>query len=125
MPGWWSWPESTSFATDNRIAVCQTLGMIVMTILYPRTDDSNFDMDYYNSSHMPMVADALGDDCQGWGSATMADGNWAAMGWVVASSQEAMNAAMAEHGAKIMGDVPNYTNVQPEVLMGQIAGGSQ
>ena len=99
--------------------------MIVMTILYPRTDDSTFDMDYYNSSHMPMVADALGDDCQGWGSAAIADGKWAAMGWVVATSQDAMNAAMAEHGAKIMGDVPNYTNVQPEVLMGQITGGSE
>ena len=32
---------------------------------------------------------------------------------------------MAEHGAKIMGDIPNYTNVQPELLVGEVAGGSQ
>ena len=35
-----------------------------MTILYPKTEDSTFDMDYYTSTHMPMVAKAFGDGCQ-------------------------------------------------------------
>ncbi len=35
-------------------------------------------------------------------------------------SQEAFNAAMAEHGAEIIGDVPNYTNVQPELIVGDV-----
>ena len=99
--------------------------MIAVTILYPRTDDSTFDMDYYTGTHMPMLADALGDACQSWGAAAMADGKYAAMGWAVVASQDAFNGAMAEHGAKIMGDVPNYTNVQPELLVGEITGGSQ
>lgn len=99
--------------------------MIVVTILYPRTDDSTFDMDYYCATHMPMLAEALGDDCQGWGAADIAEGQYAAMGWAAVSSGEAFGAAMAEHGAKIMGDVPNYTNVQPELLVGEVAGGSQ
>lgn len=99
--------------------------MIAVTILYPRTDDSSFDMDYYCATHMPMLAEAFGEHCQGWGAANIAKGNYAAMGWAVVDSQEAFNAAMAEHGAKIMGDVPNYTNVQPELLVGEIAGGSQ
>ena len=99
--------------------------MIAVTILYPQTDDSSFDMDYYTSTHMPMLAEALGDDCHGWGAATINDGKWAAMGWAVATSADTFNAAMAEHGAKIMGDVPNYTNVRPEMLIGEIAGGSE
>jgi uncharacterized protein (TIGR02118 family) len=99
--------------------------MIAVTILYPQTDDSSFDMDYYTSTHMPMLAEALGDDCHGWGAATIDNGKWAAMGWAVATSADAFNAAMAEHGAKIMGDVPNYTNVRPEMLIGEIAGGSE
>lgn len=99
--------------------------MIAVTILYPRTDDSTFDMDYYTGTHMPMLADALGDACTGWGAAAIGDGKWAAMGWATVESQDAFNAAMAEHGAKIMGDVPNYTNVQPELLVGEITGGSQ
>lgn len=98
--------------------------MIVVTILYPQSEDSTFDMDYYTATHMPMLAEAIGDACQGWGAATIDNGKWAALGWATVSSKEAFDAAMAEHGAKIMGDVPNYTNVRPELLVGEYAGGS-
>jgi len=99
--------------------------MIVMTILYPRTDDSTFDMDYYVGSHMPMFAEVLGDACGGWGAIDVPAGKYAAMGWIMATSQDELNATLAEHGAKIMGDVPNYTNVQPETIVGEVTGGSQ
>ncbi len=95
--------------------------MISVTILYPKTDDSTFDMDYYTSTHMPMLADALGDDCTAWGASTIKGGDYAAMGWAMVTSQEAMDSAMKEHGAKIMGDVPNYTNVAPQMLIGDVA----
>lgn len=98
--------------------------MLVITILYPRTDDSTFDMDYYTSTHMPLFADVIGDACQGWGAAAIARGKYAAMGWVMVTSQDAFNAAMGARGAEVMGDVPNYTNVQPELLIGEYAGGS-
>ena len=98
--------------------------MYVMTILYPKTDDSTFDMDYYTSTHMPMLAEALGDDCHGWGAVALTGDEYAAMGWAMITSPEALNTAMAEHGAKIMADVANYTNVQPTTLMGEYAGGS-
>ena len=99
--------------------------MLVVTILYPRTDDVTFDMDYYNATHMPMLADALGDDCHGWGSATVASGKYVAMGWAMATDQAAFDKAMGEHGAAIMGDVANYTNAAPEMVIGEAAGGSQ
>ena len=98
--------------------------MLVITILYPRTDDSTFDMDYYTGTHMPMFAEVLGDACQGWGAAAIPAGNYAAMGWAMVTDQDAFNGAMAEGGAKVMADVPNYTNVQPELLVGNYAGGS-
>ncbi len=99
--------------------------MLAVTILYPRTEDSTFDMDYYTSKHMPMLAESLGDACQGWGAASIAAGKYAALGWAMVSDQAAFDAGMAAHGAKIMGDVPNYTNVQPELLIGEVTGGSQ
>jgi uncharacterized protein (TIGR02118 family) len=99
--------------------------MIAVTILYPKTDDSTFDMDYYTSSHMPMFAEVLGEACQGWGAVTLTSGKYAAMGWAMVTSQDAFDAAMATGGAKVMGDVPNYTNVKPELLIGEVAGGSQ
>lgn len=99
--------------------------MQVITILYPRTDDSTFDMGYYTSSHMPMFAEAVGDACTGWGAATIADGKYAAMGWMTVTDQASFDAAMKEHGGKVIGDVPNYTNVRPEMLVGEVTGGSQ
>jgi uncharacterized protein (TIGR02118 family) len=99
--------------------------MLAVTILYPRTEDSTFDMDYYTSSHMPMFAESFGDACQGWGAANIAAGKYAAMGWLVVTDQAGFDAAMGAHGAKIKGDVPNYTNVRPEMLIGEITGGSE
>ena len=99
--------------------------MIVATILYPRTDESTFDMDYYVNSHMPMFGECLGDACQGWGAVAVPAGKYAAIGWASITSQDALNETLAEHGAKIMGDVPNYTNVSPDMVVGEVAGGSQ
>jgi uncharacterized protein (TIGR02118 family) len=98
--------------------------MICMTILYPKTDDSTFDMGYYTSTHMPMVAKAFGDGCQGWGAMDVTSGKYSAMGWVMIDSMDTFNNAMAEHGQAIMADVANYTNQQPEVVMGEVSGGS-
>ncbi|MGF1597153.1 MAG: EthD family reductase [Acidimicrobiales bacterium] len=96
--------------------------MISVHILYPRSDESStFDMDYYTATHMPMLADALGDACEAWGATAVADGPWQAIGWARVESQDAFNAAMAEHGAAIMADVANYTNVAPELVIGTIA----
>jgi uncharacterized protein (TIGR02118 family) len=94
--------------------------MISVHILYPKTDDSTFNMDYYTSTHMPMLADALGDACVAWGASTVKAGPWEAIGWATVESQEALDAALGEHGAAIMGDVPNYTNVTPQMVVGDV-----
>lgn len=97
--------------------------MIHMTILYPSADDATFDMDYYTSSHMPMVAKAFGDGCKGWGAASVTTDQHIAMGWFSLDGMDTFNAAMAEHGAAIMGDVANYTNQQPDVILGEVTSG--
>jgi uncharacterized protein (TIGR02118 family) len=93
--------------------------MISVYILYPKADDSTFDMDYYTSKHMPMFAEALGEACHGWGvSATR--GKYHAVAWAMVESKEHFDAAMAEHGGSILGDIVNYTNTQPEMIIGDI-----
>ncbi len=94
--------------------------MITLAILYPKTDDSHFDMDYYTTKHMPMLAESLGAACHGWGASAVTSGKYACMGWAMIESAEALGAAMTEHGAKIMDDVANYTNVQPELIVGDV-----
>ena len=98
--------------------------MLIVTILYPKADGSSFDMDYYTSTHMPLFAEVLGDACQGWGAATIDDDKHHALGWAMVESKEAFDAAMASGGGKVMGDIPNYTSVAPELIVGTYAGGS-
>ncbi len=43
-----------------------------------------------------------------------------AVAWTMVDSQDAFNAAMGEHGAEVMGDVANYTNSQPELVIGDV-----
>jgi uncharacterized protein (TIGR02118 family) len=93
--------------------------MISVLILYPKSDDSTFDMEYYTGKHMPMLAEAVGEACQGWG-VSQPGAKYHAVGWLMADSQEAFDAAMATHGAGIIGDVPNYTNASPELIVGQV-----
>lgn len=89
-------------------------------ILYPKSDDTTFDMDYYATKHMPMLADALGDDCHGWGVQASHGDQYHCIGWATVSNMEAFGAAMNVHGAAIMGDVPNYTNVRPTLVTGDV-----
>ena len=70
---------------------------------------------------MPMLADALGDACTGWGASSSAAGPWMAIGWATVTDMASFNGAMKEHGGKIMADVANYTNVAPEMVIGDVA----
>jgi uncharacterized protein (TIGR02118 family) len=94
--------------------------MISVLILYPKSEGSSFDVDYYSSTHMPMFADALGDACQGWGIVATHGDDYHAVGWAMVESMEAFGAAMKERGGAVLADVPNYTNVQPKMLTGDV-----
>ena len=76
--------------------------MYCVQIMYPKTDDSTFNMEYYTSTHMPMVAEAVGDACQTWGAMTVTSGDWEAIGWIIVSSEDDWNAALAAKGGDIM-----------------------
>lgn len=99
-------------------SACDSLQMIRVTFLYPKTDESTFDMDYYISTHMPMLAAALGDDCKSWGADKVISGPYEAIGWALVSSAEAFGAATAN--GEISTDVSNYSNVRPDVVMGDV-----
>ncbi len=40
--------------------------------------------------------------------------------WMMVDNKGAFDAAMAEHGAKIMADVANYTNATPELVVSDV-----
>lgn len=96
-----------------------------VVILYPKTDDSHFDMEYYTSKHMPMFAEALGEVCQGWGVIEPMGNDYHAIAWAMLSDMGQFGEAMKERGGPVLTDIPNYTNTKPQMVMGAVVGGTE
>ena len=101
--------------------------MIKVSVFYPNTDGSSFDMDYYCNSHMPMVREKLGDACKDTaiegglgGGATDAPPTYVAMGQLYFDSVEDFQSFFGPHAEAIMGDIPNYTNIEPVIQVSQV-----
>ena len=102
-------------------------GMIKVTILYPNGDGKKFDMEYYSSKHMPMVASLLGDSLKryeidkGIGGRTPNDPiPYLAIGYLYFDKLSAFQNSFGPHAEKIRGDVANYTNIQPVVQISEV-----
>jgi len=101
--------------------------MIKVSVMYPKTESSHFDMDYYLKTHMPMVSEKVGDACKqvsvDQGMAGGAPGEapaFEAMAHMLFESVEAFQASFGPHAKTLMGDIPNFTNVQPSVQISQV-----
>lgn len=103
--------------------------MIRVTVLFPKTSDSHFDMDYYLNKHVPMTKanlQSLGFPVEAQvdeGIASVTSGEpapYAAVGYLIFEKIEDLQYGLATHGAKIMSDIPNFTNVQPQIQIGSI-----
>lgn len=106
--------------TIGTLRCAKLSAMFRVSILYPKTDGATFDHDYYRTSHMPLVAGKLGDVCTEWSADQVLDGPYEAIGYLWVNDLEKFGSTMAEHGAEIMGDVPNYTTITPQLVVSQI-----
>ena len=102
-------------------------GMTKVSVLYPAGEGKTFDMDYYCNKHIPMVAGLLGDAVkgasveQGIGSGEPgAPAPFAAMGNIYFDSVEDFQNSFGPHNDQIMGDLPNYTNIEPILLISEV-----
>lgn len=101
--------------------------MIRITILYPRTPETHFDFDYYLSVHMPLSIARLGHAMKGisvervepLGDPFPQPEHYAVCSFTC-SSLEAYQAAFYPHMDELQGDMTNYTNSQPIILLGRI-----
>ena len=100
--------------------------MIKVSVFYPNSPGSSFNMEYYLTRHMPMVGEKLGAACK---SVAVEEGlgglppgtaaPYSAICHLGFDSVQAFEAAFGQHGEAIVADIPNYTNVQPVI---QISG---
>src|SRR5215213_7647521 len=106
--------------------------MIRVTVLFPKTSDSHFDMEYYLSKHVPMTKSKLqslgipveAEVDEGMGTLTGEPVPYAAIGYLLFEKMEDLQNGLATHGAEIMADIPNFTNVQPQIQIGSIVFGA-
>jgi len=101
--------------------------MIKVSVMYPNSSDTTFDIEYYCNTHTPMVGELLGDALKSssvdYGVAGGAPGEVAAfiaMGHMTFDSVESFQKSFGPHAEKIMADVPNYTNTQPQIQISEI-----
>jgi uncharacterized protein (TIGR02118 family) len=95
--------------------------------MYPAGEGATFDRDYWLQTHMPLVANALGDKLERWEADICLDGGdgagtppFLAIAHMFFDSVETFQAGMAEKGGEILGDIPNYTNTNPQLLVSEV-----
>jgi uncharacterized protein (TIGR02118 family) len=104
--------------------------MIRVTVLFPKTSDSHFDMDYYLSKHVPMTMEKLrstgatvsGTVDEGLGNLMMPEEPtpYAVVGTLLFEKMEDLQNGLARHGSEIMADFPNFTNIQPVIQVNKV-----
>ncbi len=100
---------------------------ITITVLYPNTQGSRFDLDYYMQSHKPLVEKSWGGKgmtsfkaLKGAGTASPATpAPYQVIAVIGFESLEAFQAAAKQSGAAVMGDIANFTDVTPVVQINE------
>lgn len=102
-------------------------GMTKVSVLYPNGEGKTFDMDYYCNKHIPLVGELLGDNLKGatvekglGGGAPGSPAPFAGMGNMYFDSVEDFGKAFGPHAEKIMGDLPNFTNIEPVIQVSEV-----
>jgi len=101
--------------------------MIKVNVMYPYSEGARFDHAYYRDRHMPMVKARLGSACAYYtiekgltGRAPDAPPAFVAICAFVCESVEGYQSALQEHGAEILADIANYTDIAPVIQISEV-----
>ena len=101
--------------------------MIKVSVMYPNVAGGRFDMEYYLKNHMPLVQERLGPALKGMavekglsGEEPGSPAAYVAMGHLLFDSAEAFHASFAPHAQAILGDIPNYTDIEPSIQISEV-----
>ena len=83
--------------------------MIRVSVMYPKSEGSTFDMEYYKTTHMEIVDRTI--QPTRWEIDEGMDGPYMAIGHLFFDSPEAMQASMGDAG-EALADIPNFTNAE-------------
>lgn len=102
-------------------------GLIKVSVMYPFAEGKKFDMDYYETKHMPMVAGYLGSNLVKYtiekGIASGIPNQplpYAAIGIFYVKKLEEYQAAITPNRDAIRADIPKYTDIAPIILVSEV-----
>lgn len=101
--------------------------MIKVTVMYPNESGKRFDENYYLNSHIPMVQRLLGPmglvrgevDKGVSGTDPNAPPDYIIIGHLYFNTADEVHAAFTTHAREIMGDIPNYTDIRPQIQISE------
>jgi uncharacterized protein (TIGR02118 family) len=115
------WAKYHAASLDATTSKLRERTMIKVSFLYPYRENGRFDIDYYCNTHMPMVAEKLGDALKGWsvdvGLAAGPAPAFVAIGHTLFDSVDAFKAAIQPHGKLFAADLPNYSDGDPPIVL--------
>lgn len=91
--------------------------MIKVSVLYPKSEGSTFDMEYYKTTHMEIVDRTMKP--AKWEIDSGIDGPYMAVGHLYYESMEALQAGMGG-AAEAQADVPNFSSVASEIQLSEV-----
>ena len=110
----------------NNSAVVEK-GLIKVSVMYPFAEGKTFNMEYYETKHMPMVAGLLGSNLVKYtiekGVASGIPNQplpYMAIGIFYIKSLSDYQAAITPNRDAIRADFPNYTNAVPVILVSEV-----
>lgn len=119
--------EKKSRKSKNRTAIIAEKGLIKISVMYPFEEGKTFNMDYYETKHMPMVAGFLGSNLVKYTiEKGLASGipnqplPYVAIGIFYVKSLDEYKAAIGPRREAIRADFENYTNTFPVILVSEI-----
>jgi uncharacterized protein (TIGR02118 family) len=101
--------------------------MIKVSVFYPNEEGKKFDMHYYLDNHIPMIQEKLGAALKGGavdlglaGASPGSPATFIVMAHLLFDSVEDFQTAFGPHAQSIMGDIPNYTDIQPTIQISEV-----
>jgi len=119
--------EKQSDKAETRYSAVAEKGLIKISIMYPFAEGKTFNMEYYETKHMPMVAGFLGSNLVKYtiekGIASGIPNQplpFMAIGTFYIKSLSDYQASIGPNRDKIRADFANYTNIAPVILVSEV-----
>jgi uncharacterized protein (TIGR02118 family) len=117
----------TAFGQGTQSAAVVEKGLVKVSVMYPFAEGKTFNMEYYETKHMPMVAKFLGSNLVKYtiekGVASGIPNQplpYMAIGTFYVKSLSDYQAAIGPNRDAIRADFANYTNATPVILVSEV-----